>query len=148
MIVKAYECLTDVADQSKYAKFLLRGRKPRKFHLPKMFNMIKERHAVGVDARVLTDLADYADLRFFVAFGPAKNHLLFGTKFVAGEQACAVEAEEDCFRWLGKNLARQIRADQDDGNLFGDASASAHNLLEQQEGHTETAAGPISYLSF
>lgn len=148
MIVKAFERLTDVADQSKHAKFLLRRRKRREFHLPKMFNMIKERNAVGVDSGIFADLADHADLRFFVAFGPAKNHLLFGTKFVPGEQACAVEAEEDCFRWLGKNLARQIRADQDDRNLFGDASASAHNLLEQQEGHAEAAAGPISYLSF
>ena len=146
MIVNAFKRLAHVADQSKCAEFLFfRGRRG-KFHLPEIHNVIKERNAVSVYAGVLTDVANHADFRFFVAFGPAKNHLLFGREFVLGEEAGAVEAEENGFRLLGKNLARQIGADQDDGNFSGDASASAHNLLGQEEGHTLTAAGPISYL--
>ena len=147
-IVNALERLTHVADQSENAEFLfLRGGR-REFHLPEIHNGIKKSNAVGVDAGVLTDLADHADFRFFVALGPAKNHLLFGGKLVPGKKACAVEAEENRLGWLGEDLARQVGADQDNGNLFGDASASAHNLLWQEEGHTQTAVGPISYLSF
>lgn len=61
--------------------------------------------------------------------------------------AGAVEAEQYRFCGLGKNLAAQIGTDQEDRDFLRDAAASAHNLLWQQEGHTETAAGPISYLS-
>ena len=103
--------------------------------------MIKERNAVGIDAGGFTDLSHHEDFRLFVVFRPAKNHLLFGRKFVPGEEAGAVEAEEDGLRLFGKNLARQIGADQDDGNLFGDASASPHNLLWQDGGQNQTARG-------
>ncbi len=145
LIVKAFERLTHVADQGEVAEFLFLWRRRREFHLPEIHNGIKKSNAVGVDAGVLTDLADHADFRFFIALGPAKNHFLFGGKLVPGKKAGAMEAEENGLRFLGENLARQIRTDQDDGDLFGDASASAHNLLWQEEGHTETAAGPISY---
>jgi hypothetical protein len=44
---------------------------------------------------------------------------------------------------LGKNLARQIGTDQDDGNLFRDAAASAHNLLWQGACHSGACGRPI-----
>lgn len=103
--------------------------------------MIKESNAVPVNSGVFADLADHPDLGFLVALGPTKDHLLFRTKLVLGEKAYTVQAEENGLRLFGENLARQIGADQDDGNLFGDASASAHNLL----GHKQAAQGPISY---
>ena len=143
MLVNAFGRLTHIADQSEDTEFLFLWRGRREFHLPEIFNVIKESNAVGVYARVLTDLADHADFRFFVAFGPAKNHLLFGTKFMLGEQAGAVEAEENGLRFLRKNPARQVGADQDDGNLFGDASASAHNLLWQRKGHNKVTGETI-----
>lgn len=151
VIVKAFERLTHVADQREVAEFLFLWRRRGESHLPEIFHVIKERNVVGVYAGVvgvISDLADDADFRFLVAFGPAKNHLLFGRKLVPGKKAGTVEAEENGLRFLGENLACQVGADQDDGNLFGDASASAHNLLWQKEGHTQTAVGPISYLSF
>ena len=47
------------------------------------------------------------------------------------------------FAFLEKNFAGQIGADQDDGNLFGHASASAHDLRWPGECHRENAWGPI-----
>jgi hypothetical protein len=55
VIVNALERLKHVADQSENAEFLfLRGGR-REFHLPEIFNMIKERNAVSVYARVLSE---------------------------------------------------------------------------------------------
>lgn len=147
MIVNAFECLTHIADQGEHAEFLFPRRGWRKLHFPEILDVIEERNAVSVYAGVLPDLADHADLRFFITFGPAKNHLLFGREFVLGKKPGTVKAEKNGFRLFGKNPARQIGADQDDGNLFGDASASSHNLLWQEEGHNRTVRGPISYLS-
>lgn len=115
----------------------------RKFHLPEIFNVVKERNAVGVCARILSDLPDHADFRFFVAFGPAKDHFLCGRKLVPGENASAVQAEENGLRFFGENPARKIGTDQDDGDFLRDASASAHNLLWQEGGHPENVRGPI-----
>lgn len=82
MIVESLGCVAHIADQSEDTEFLfLRGGR-RKFHFPKIFHVIKKCNAVRVNARVFSDFADHADFRFFVAFGPAKNHLLFGAKFV------------------------------------------------------------------
>ena len=77
VLVNAFKRLADIADQGKYAEFLFFRRGRRKLHLPEIFHVIKERNALGVGAGVLANLADDADFRFFVAFGPAKNHLLF-----------------------------------------------------------------------
>jgi len=145
VLVKTLERLTHIADQSEDTEFLFLWVGRREFHLPEIFNVIKESNAVPVNSGVFTDLADHADLGFLVAFGPSKNHLLFRTKLVLGEKTCTVQAEENGLRLLGENLARQIGADQDDGNLLGDASASAHNLQGQERGHKQGARGPISY---
>jgi hypothetical protein len=66
---------------------------------------------------------------------------------VPGKKAGAVEAEENGLRFFGENLAGQIRTDQADGDLFGDAAASAHNLLRQPGGQKGGRTGPISYPS-
>ncbi len=47
---------------------------------------------------------------------------------MAGKNAGAVKAQEDGSGVLGENAAIQIAADEEDGNLFRDASAAAHNL--------------------
>jgi len=84
VIVNAFERLTHVADQGEYAEPLPLWRGRREFHLPEVHNGIKKRNAISVDAGVLTDLADDANFRFFVAFGPAKNEFLFWRKLVPG----------------------------------------------------------------
>lgn len=143
LFVNAFERQAHIADQNQDAEFLFFLGRRRKFHLPEILNVIKKRNAVRVDAGVLADLADHADFRFFIAVGPAKDHLLLGGEFVLGKEAGAVKAEENGLRLLGKNPAGQIGTDQDDGNLFGDASASAHNLLGQNEGHNADAQRSI-----
>lgn len=135
MVVEALDRLANIADQSEYAEFLFLWCRWGKLHLPEIFNVVKKGNAVPVNAGVFADLANHADFGFFVALGPAQNHFLFGAKFVPGEQAGAVKAEESRLRFFGKDSTFQIGADQNDGNLFGDASASAHNLLWQGKGH-------------
>lgn len=77
---------------------------------------------------MLAEVADDADFGFFVFFGPAKDELLLGGKFVARKNACAVEAEEDGGGGFGEDAAVQIAADEEDGNLFRDAGRATHNL--------------------
>ena len=50
------------------------------------------------------ELADDADFRFDVALGATKDELLFGGKLVMGNDAGAVEAEENGVGGLGENL--------------------------------------------
>ena len=57
-------------------------------------------------------VADDADFGFTVFFGPAKDELLLGRKFVAGENAGAVKAEEDSGGVLREDAAVQIGADE------------------------------------
>ncbi len=143
VIVNALPRLTHIADQSENSEFLFLRRWWRELHLPEIQNGIEKRDAVCVNARVFSDLADHADFRLFVAFRPAQNHFLFGRKLVPREKACAVEAEENSLGFLRKNPARQIGTDQDDGNLFRHASASAHNLLWQAAGQNGGSADKI-----
>ncbi len=89
------------------------------------------------------ELADDADFRFDVAIGATKDELLLGRKLVMGNDAGAVEAEEDGVGGLGENLAVEIAADQEDGDLFRDAAAAAHNLLWHAGGHEEVRGGSI-----
>jgi len=56
------------------------------------------------------ELADDADFRFDVAIGATKDELLFGGKLVMGNDAGAVEAEENGVGGLGENLAIEIAA--------------------------------------
>ena len=89
------------------------------------------------------ELADDADFRFDVAIGATKDELLLGGKLVMGNDAGAVEAEENGVGGLGENLAVEIAADQEDGNFFRDAAAAAHNLLWHAGGHEGGRGGSI-----
>ena len=89
------------------------------------------------------ELADDADLPFDVALGATKDELLFGRKLVMRNDAGAVEAEENSVGGLGENLAVEIAADQEDGDLFRDAAAAAHNLLWHAGGHEEARSWSI-----
>jgi len=53
---------------------------------------------------------------------------------VAGKNAGAVKAEENSDSALGKHTAVQIGADQEDGDFFGDAGITAHDLWWQARG--------------
>jgi len=52
-----------------------------------------------------------ADFGFLVGLGPAEDELLFGRELVAGEEACAVKAEENGGCGLGKDFAVQVAPD-------------------------------------
>ena len=145
-VVHFFQSLARIADEREEARFGFDGRERRKLEAPKVQVGIDEGHAVGVAAGVRAELADDSDLRFRVAIGQAKDQLLFGRKFVLGNDAGAVEAEEDGFGGLRKNATVEIAADQEDGNFFRDAAAAAHNLLWQECGQSGVRSGPIKYL--
>jgi len=142
-VVDFFESLAGVADEREEAAFHFGGRHGRKVDVPKLQAGIHEGHAVGVDALLRAKLADDPDFRFDVAIGATKNELLFGGKLVMGNDAGAVEAEENGVGGLGENLAAEIAADQEDGNLFRDAAAAAHNLLWHAGGHEGVRSGSI-----
>ena len=89
------------------------------------------------------ELADDADFGFDIALRATKDELLFGGKLVMGNDAGTVEAEENSVGGLGENLAVEIAADQEDGNLFRNAAAATHNLLWHAGGHEEVGCGSI-----
>jgi len=122
------------------------GSERGEFGSPKIELGIDESQAVGVDAVGGAHLADDADGGFGVAIGAAEDELLLGRKLVMGNDAGAVEAEEDGVGGLGENLAIKIAADQDDGDFLRDAAGDAHNLLWQERGQSGARGGPISYL--
>ena len=66
-------------------------------------------------------MANNADFRFAVFFGPAEDEFLLGGKFVAGEDAGAMKAKKNGGSRFGEDAAVQIGADEEDGDLFGDA---------------------------
>jgi len=65
---------------------------------------------------------------------------------VAGKNAGAVKTEEDGGGVLGEDAAVQIGADEEDGDLFRDASTAAHNLWWQARGQRGERTGTIKYL--
>ena len=96
-------------------------------------------------AGLFAEVADDADFGFFVFFGPAKDELLLGGKFVARKDACAVKAEEDGGGVLGENAAVQIGADEEDGNFFRDTGRATHNLWWQACGQKGARGGTNWY---
>ena len=97
-------------------------------------------------AGLLAEVADDADFGFAVFFWPAKDELLLGRKFVAGKNAGAVKAEENGGGVLGEDATIQIGADEEDGDLFRDASTAAHNLWWQERGQKRGGGGTNWYL--
>ena len=104
---------------------------------------IEEGHAIGMTAGFCANMADDADFGFFVFFRPTQNELLFGRKFVAGEDAGAIPAEEDRSGVLREDAPVQVTPDEEDGDFLRDASAAAHNLWWQGKGQRIGAGGPI-----
>ena len=89
------------------------------------------------------ELANDPDFRFDIAIGATKDELLFWGKLVMGNDARAVEAEENGVGGFRENLTVEIAADQEDGNFFRNAAAAAHNLLGQARGQREGPWGTI-----
>ncbi len=142
-VIDLVDGLTGDAYQREEAELPFDRRWRRKIHFPEIRDVIGKGDSVGIDAAVFADLPNDTDVRFFVALRPAKNEFLFGRKLVPGKKAGAVKAEQNGFGMLGKNPAAQIGTDEKDGNFFGDASASAHNLQWQRECQREFAEGTI-----
>jgi hypothetical protein len=118
-----------VADEREKAAFHFGWRQGRKIEVPELEVEIHEGNAVGVNVKLRTELADDPDFRFFVELRATKDHLLFGAEFMTGKNARAMKAKEDGACGLGENPPVEIAADQEDGDLFRDAAAAAHNLL-------------------
>ncbi len=131
-VVDFFERLANRPGQRERAHFALELADGRKIHFPKIEIGIDESDAVGVNAVVRANLADDADLGFLVAIGPAQDEFLLRRELVLGEDAGAVEAEDDGVGALGKDGASQIVADEEDGKFLRDASSAAHNLWWQE----------------
>jgi len=134
--IDVFERFAGIADEQEQASLPFGGGQGRKLDLPEIEAGIEEGHAVGVAAGVGTDLADNADFGFLVTFGPTEKELLLGGKLVLGDEPGAMEAEEDGLGVLREELARQIAADEEDGDFFRDATADTHNLRWQGRGQT------------
>ena len=125
-VVNFFASVAGGAEKRDEAELLFRFADGRKVDLPKIEVHVKEGDAVSVQAGLLADLADDADVGFLVFFRPAEDEFLFGRKLVAREDAGAVKAEKDGGGALGEHAAVQIGADEDDGDLFRDTSRAAH----------------------
>ena len=131
------------AGEGEKAQLPLDGADGRKVDFPEIEIGIEEGNSIGVLAVLLADVADNADIGFFVALGPAEDELLLGRELVAGEEAGAVKAEEHGGGVLGKDFAVQVAPDEEDGNFFRNASSAAHKLWWQACGQKETGGGTI-----
>lgn len=144
-VVELFNSFAGAADEGDEAGFEFGGRERGKFRVPEMEIGVDEGDAIGEGAVRRAGLVDDADDGFAVAIGAAKDELLLGRKFVAGEDAGAVEAEDDGGGGLGENFAVQIAADEEDGDGCGDATSDAHNLLGHAGGLRKARAGTIQY---
>jgi len=142
-VVDFFHGLADRAGERDKAELSFDGAHGREIRLPEVEVGIEEGHTVRVAAGLRADVADDANVRFFIALGPAKDELLFGGKLVAGEDAGAVKTEEDGLGGFGEDAAIQIAADKEDGDFFRDASAAAHNLLWQEGGQKRESGESI-----
>jgi hypothetical protein len=142
-LVDSFEGVAGIADEREKAAFHFGGGQGRKVDVPKLQGGIDEGNAIGVDALLRAKLADDADFRFDVALGATKDELLLGGKLVMGNDAGAVEAEENGVGGLGENLAVEIAADQEDGDFFRNAAAATHNLQWHAGGHEGVCGGSI-----
>ena len=142
-VVDFFDGLAGGADERDEAELVFNFTDGRKVDVPEIDVRIEKSHAVGVEAVLGAEMADDADFGFFVFFSPAKEELLFGGELVSGDDAGAVEAEEDGGGGFGENAAIQIAADEEDGNFLRNASASAHNLWWQESGQRSEMGGTI-----
>ena len=142
-IVYFFEGLARTADERKKTSFPFGGGYRGKLDIPKIEIGIEKGNAIGVFGILHAELTDDADLGFGVEIGPAKDEFLVGRKLVFGDDAGAVEAEEDGGGVLGKDAAIQIAADEEDGERFGDAASATHNLLGQMRCQGRGRRGPV-----
>ena len=140
-----FEGLARIANEGDKAELFFQGADGWKVDFPEIGMGIEKGNTVGVDTVLRAEMADDANFRFLVFVGPAKNEFLFGRELVFGDDAGAVEAEEDGGGVLGEDAAIQIAADEEDGNFFRDASAAAHNLWWQARGQSGGCGGTIQY---
>ena len=144
-VVDFFESVAGAANYGDDAEFHFQCAEGRKIDFPEIEIGVEEGDAVGVVVGVGAEVADDADFGLLVFFGPAKDEFLLGGEFVAGENAGAVEAEEDGGGGLGENAAIEIAADEQDGDLLRDASAAAHNLWWQERGQRGGGSETIWY---
>jgi hypothetical protein len=125
-VVDFFQSAAGAAAEGDEAEILFDIADGRKIEFPEIEILVEEGRAVGVETGLFADLADDTDVGFLVFFGPAEDELLFRGKFVTGENAGTVEAEEDSSGAFGEHAAVQIGTDEEDGDLFRDAGRAAH----------------------
>lgn len=127
-VIDFFEGAAGGTDEGDDAELLFKVADGREVDFPEIEVQIEEGDAISVLAGLFAEVADDADVGFLVFFGPAKDELLLGGKLVAGENACAVKAEENGGGGFGEHAAVQIGADEEDGDFFRDAGRATHNL--------------------
>jgi len=98
----------------------------REFDLPEIEIRVAEGDAVNVAGAVFTEAANEADVGFAARIGEAHGEDFVRGEFIARANTGAVETEDESMRFLREDAARGIRTEEDDGDLLGNATASAH----------------------
>jgi hypothetical protein len=101
------------------------GGSGRELHLPEIAVFFDEGDAVGVQSALLADFADDTDFGFAAEAASAEDELLFGDEALARDDAGAVLADDDGVGFFGEDAAFAVGADEEDGNLGGEAAAAA-----------------------
>jgi hypothetical protein len=103
--------------ESERNRLFLPNRSRGKFHTPKIDAVVDEGYAVGVEAALLADLADDAHLGFAFRIFGTQDEFLLGNKGVPGDDAGAMETDDDSGSALGKDAAFVVVADDEDGKF-------------------------------
>jgi hypothetical protein len=111
--------------------FLPRRRRG-KFYMPKIDAVVGKGYAVGMQAALLTDLADDAHLRFAVRILGTQDEFLLGNEAMAGDDAGAMETDDDSIGALGKGTTFVVVADNENGKF--ERQTRAATLLAPGDG--------------
>src|SRR6266852_4925816 len=128
-VFESEKCFADGTFQNEFlVRFGVADRR-RKFHVPEIQRGLDESYAIRVQSILEADRAYNADLHFAVGFERTKRQLLLGDQRFGGDESGAVKAEHDGMGALGKEAPLGVAAHEENGNLFGNASAAAETLL-------------------
>ncbi|GAC1630443.1 MAG: hypothetical protein NVS9B14_01080 [Candidatus Acidiferrum sp.] len=87
-------------------------RRGGKFDLPKVELGIAEGDTVNIAARMIPEFADEANFGFAAGFEKAKCEDFVRCEFVAGDDAGAVAAENECDGFFREDAAGSVRSEE------------------------------------
>src|SRR5437764_5626651 len=100
----------------------------RELYVPEIVCEIQKSHAVGIDVALGANRPNQTHFCLFVGIQAAKNQFLLRGKFVAGNDACSMPAEQHRLGLFREDLAFGIASNQKDIDLFGNSAAAAHTV--------------------